>query len=948
MGGTKWRGGQKWRTATPEQKRKINHFWRTRMKKRIICIFLVIVMSLTLLPMASLATSELSDDASVVFDGDFNFSSATVNGLNVGGANRLTLTLNSSAAVEGAQIRVLAVRYIPPYNSTDMPNATGIPGGITLMTNEIGHYFDHYQAIPLLATDVTVNLPQGESVHTVRLSQILYMTLATQIEVVLPQGSQATVGLVGAPVASLDVPGIDWGLLHTLTPTGPGTMNNLTQVVPDSIRTAADDPLFSLAEQYSEFFQIGNVNSQIVPGSAWARQHFNTVTAENHHKPSFLQNAAGAWTLNNATSNALVNYAIANDVDVVGHVLIWHGQSQNLHHPGPASTREQAMVTMENYIRTVLQHFDQHVFPPESARAGQRIFSAWDVINEAFINEIPYVSEEDANTPGTWKRFLRKSTQTVRGWENAPGSGNPGHVGGAAMANRFHWYDAFANGADLEAGESGADFVYYSFVFARRYSDTVLVYNDFNIYEEGKALMVAQMVSEINARYAYEQPNYEFFGGPDPRQLIEVVGMQGHWYLQDTPARDPQRGVQRALEILREIDVRVHISELDLFVHFPYGAQGGGHFGAPQLRHWQPSWLDNTQGDTTYWRTRFGLPIDEPPPANFGRYIEAIQAQKFAEIFMVLKENADIVDRVTFWGLRDNNSWRAALAPLLWYADVAGQPNPKMAYYAVAFPAQFLGYDPVTPPTQSVNLVRITPASTDSLQAGYDRSFVAGVFGNGSPAQSVKWTVEGGVSGTSISEDGVLTVAPFETAQRLRIRATSTVDPSVYGIAVMDVEIDSSLELADTFDGTNPRNLNALLEQGYDVILQTPNNLGIFAQHSPLVVPEGTTLFVASTLNIQRDAELIIKGRVVVLDGGRINNQGGTGGGTITVAPTGTLFNAGWVENVTNSTIANNGTIINDGRFEIRAGVTFYDLGDVEGQNPLNINRNAIVQLPAE
>jgi len=893
--------------------------------------------------LASLATPETPpDEAPTVFNGYFNFSSATIDGLNVGGSNELVLNLESSAPVVGAQIRVLAVRYIPLYNSTAMPRGTNIPGGTTLMTNEIGHYFDHYQAIPHLAADVAVDLAEGVNEYTIRLNQILYRTLATRIEVILPDNSIATVALDGAPVARLNVPGINWSSLHTLVPTPSNQMSNLPQVIPDSIRLPADDPMFSLAEQYSDFFKIGNVNSGIVPAAGtWARRHFNTLTAENHHKPSFLQNAAGAWTLTNATSNALVNYAIANDVDVVGHVLIWHGQSQNMHHPGVGTTRTEAMHVMENYIRTVLTHFDQHVFPETSPRAGQRIFSAWDVVNEAFINEIPYVSEEHINTPGSWKQFLRKNTQTVRGWENAPGAGQPNFVGGGGMATRHHWYNAFANGADTEAGESGADFLYYSFVFARRYSDTELVYNDFNIYEQGKALMVAQMVSELNERYAREQPNYEFFGGPDPRQLIEVVGMQGHWYIQDTPARDPQRGVQMALDIMREVGVRVHISELDLFVHFPYGAQGGGHGGAPQLRNWTGAWLDNSAGNEPYWRSRFALPTDQPIPAalNFGKYIEAVQAQMFAEIFTVFKENADIIDRVTFWGLRDNNSWRAALAPLLWYADVAGQPNPKLSYYAVASPTEFLGLDPIPAPEQSVRLVRVTPASTNTLQAGSERSFTAAVLGNRNPAQTVTWSVEGGIPGTTVSNDGILTVAPQETADRLIIRATSTVDPQVSGMVIMQVENNNLF-----YTGTRPSEFQALLVAD-DVVLQTRSNLGIFAQHSPLVVPAGRTLYIETTLNIQRDAKLLIEGTVVILPGGRINNQGNSAsGGTITIADSGTLVNNGYIENVTNSDVFNYGTIINNARFEIRAGTRFINDGDIRANTPLSIHRNAILQ----
>jgi len=142
------------------------------------------------------------------------------------------------------------------------------------------------------------------------------------------------------------------------------------------------------------------------------------------------------------------------------------------------------------------------------------------------------------------------------------------------------------------------------------------------------------------------------------------------------------------------------------------------------------------------------------------------------------------------------------------------------------------------------------------------------------------------------------------------------------------------------FTGTNPNNLRTLLESG-DAVLSTRGNLGIFVQHSPFVVPAGSTLYVETTLNIQGNAELIIEGRIVVLPGGRINNQGSSGG-TITIADGGILTNNGHVENVTNSRLNNNGTIINNARFEVRAGVTFTECHESTLVGNLNINRDAI------
>ena len=744
----------------------------------------------TLVDDGALWLFELEETPEVLYEGNINYSSAVVNGKNVGGANEITLNIDSSVAVTGARIRVEAVRYIPGYNSTAMPNATNQTGGTTLITNEIGNYFDHYSAKPYLAADVALDLTQGTDDYTVRLGQVLDNTLATKIEVILPGDSEATVTLNGTPAVSKNVPGIDYATLITTTPSAANTANNLPgAVVPASIKAAADDSEFSLAEKYKDYFSIGNVDRGAA--SSWAKKHFNVFTAENSMKPSSLMNSSGI--INFAATNTFINNAIANDSEVVGHVLLWHGQSQNNHQPGPNATREQSLERMESYIKTVVENFDERVYPSTSSKAGEKVLRGWDVVNEAFINEIPYVSDTDLNTPGSWKKYLRNSNQEVAGWENAPGSGS-GHLGG--MANRYHWYDGFANGADTAAGESGADFIYWGFVFARRYSDAELNYNDFNIYEEGKAQMVAQMVTELNARYAAEQPNAGYLGGPDSRPLIEVVGMQGHWYIQDVPARDPQRGLQRALEILREADVRVHITELDLFAFYPNPGSGNNTV----MKNRTGANAENSQGEP-YWRRRFGLPTDQNiSEAGFGKYMEAVQAEVYAEYFAVFMENADIIDRVTFWGLQDTSSWRQYMAPLPWYADLSGAPNPKLSYYAIADPVGFMGLDNIAAPETSVRRVRMNPYKPQTAERGDTQNFAATVIGNGNPANTVTWTVEGKHSAdTQITSDGVLTIGADETSTKLIVKATSTDDTSVLGETVVTVDGIDPLETMEYY-----------------------------------------------------------------------------------------------------------------------------------------------------
>jgi hypothetical protein len=60
------------------------------------------------------------------------------------------------------------------------------------------------------------------------------------------------------------------------------------------------------------------------------------------------------------------------------------------------------------------------------------------------------------------------------------------------------------------------------------------------------------------------------------------------------------------------------------------------------------------------------------------------------------------------------------------------------------------------------------------------------VAGANNPAHTVAWTVEGGVSGTTIT-DGLLTVESAETAASLTVTAASTVDASKSGTAAVTV-----------------------------------------------------------------------------------------------------------------------------------------------------------------
>ena len=81
-------------------------------------------------------------------------------------------------------------------------------------------------------------------------------------------------------------------------------------------------------------------------------------------------------------------------------------------------------------------------------------------------------------------------------------------------------------------------------------------------------------------------------------------------------------------------------------------------------------------------------------------------------------------------------------------------------------------------------------------------TFKATVTGTGAFDNSVTWSVSGGSAGTSISSDGVLTVAANETASTLTIKAVANGDPEK--VATKTLEIYSKVTIKQ---GTNTEDL---------------------------------------------------------------------------------------------------------------------------------------------
>jgi endo-1,4-beta-xylanase len=184
----------------------------------------------------------------------------------------------------------------------------------------------------------------------------------------------------------------------------------------------------------------------------------------------------------------------------------------------------------------------------------------------------------------------------------------------------------------------GADFVYEGYLAARKADpNAILYYNDYNLDQSAKARMVRNMVNEVNERYKKE------VGGT--RLLIEGIAMQSHHNTGVMTAR-----ISNTLNLFRPLGVKISISELDI------------------LSQTWSQYRSNPERDTSLDST-----------ATYHGRLEA--ANLYGQYFKLFLENADIIERVSFWGVYDAQSWRAKGLPLLF--DGIDISKAKPGYYSV-------------------------------------------------------------------------------------------------------------------------------------------------------------------------------------------------------------------------------------------------------------------------
>jgi endo-1,4-beta-xylanase len=259
---------------------------------------------------------------------------------------------------------------------------------------------------------------------------------------------------------------------------------------------------------------VSRTQEQVDQDIALVKQQFNQISPENDLKWALIQPQPGPDGYNFGPADAYVNFGLSNNMYIVGHTLVWHGQTPNwvfagtnpppeMANPsgtnapggrgfgrgfgfnGPRASREELLQRMHDHIATVVGRYKGKI-------------KVWDVVNEA-------VADNGTN-------ILR----------NSP------------------WLQII-----------GPDFIAKAFEYAHEADpDAILRYNDYSLESPGKRHKLIELIKSLQAQHV----------------PVGAIGSQTH-----VSVSAPSFAAEdEALTELETLGLQIHITEFDV-----NGAQGG-------------------------------------------------------------------------------------------------------------------------------------------------------------------------------------------------------------------------------------------------------------------------------------------------------------------------------------------------------------------------------------
>ncbi len=405
-------------------------------------------------------------------------------------------------------------------------------------------------------------------------------------------------------------------------------------------------PPVALKDVFKDDFRVGvAVNRSMTMGQASRRteenvardiaqvkQQFNHVVAENDTKWQMIHPRSGADGFDFAPTDALVQFAQSNNMEIAGHTLVWHSQTPNWVFEG---TQKPAV----NADSTDPKGNELTVSPPRAQEAN---------------------GANGANAPGA-----------AGGARPGRGPGGPG-VGGFggnrgfdlngprasreellermrehihAVVGRYKgkvkvWdvvNEAISDSGPDDLRRSpwsviiGPDFIAKAFEYAHEADPkAILRYNDYGLENPEKRRKLIKLIKKLQ----------------EQNVPVSAIGSQAHCNVSTT-----FNAMDQALTDLESLGLPIHITELDVNSAAAGQRGTGADIGSNAA---------TTQG---------GLVAEA----------DSRLAEAYAGLFRAFVKHKDAIDVVTFWGVNDEVSWRAQGRPLLF----DGNNEPKPAFHAV-------------------------------------------------------------------------------------------------------------------------------------------------------------------------------------------------------------------------------------------------------------------------
>ncbi|XQW86486.1 endo-1,4-beta-xylanase [Thalassotalea piscium] len=301
---------------------------------------------------------------------------------------------------------------------------------------------------------------------------------------------------------------------------------------------------------------------------------------------------------------------------------------------GTALSREQIIGKLTDVLPFVNQQFN--AITPENSMKWERIhpqpgaydFEAADALvefakaNGHFItghtlvwhSQVPdWVFEHKDGTPLNRDELLKRMEKHI----NTVAGRYAGKIDAWDVVN-----EAFNEDGSLRESKwhsiIGEDFIEQAFSMAAKAAPNAkLYYNDYNLYKPEKRNGVIKLVKRLQQKGI----------------KIDGVGMQAHYSLTDPDLND----VEDSIKAYSDLNIKVLITELDVSV-LPFPDK------------------NNMGADVS-----LNLALQEsfnPYPKGLPLKVQNELASRYQALFKIFNKHHNVIDRVTFWGVSDSQTWR--------------------------------------------------------------------------------------------------------------------------------------------------------------------------------------------------------------------------------------------------------------------------------------------------